>query len=325
LSFFLDTNIYPLAPRLLPVLIQILTTYQGDPAAMVGLALKLLKHVTFTQSLTLASEAALIQALQSPSPSMNVLAIAVLEKAAWNSGDTAVLSVRREVVEALLRTWLSSPHVEVGERATKALGDLLSMDCEGRLSADLDSRMHGLRITSTTPSGQGLLWRRIFQDGQVYQTLFDLCSFKTVGTGEGQLNERQKSLAQARLLRILPRLATLNFAAISRTDFHAIEQQYGMPEDEQGLLWFAATIMVNKEEDELMHIMVVDFFTKLLNALSELKPSQFSLDYMFLLRQRVTQSDNTLKQTLEKLEIDPNITDELRDLIQTLRTGGSLS
>lgn len=316
----LATNIIPLTPRILPILIQILMSYQKDPATIVGLALKLLQPVPFTRALTLASEDSLIQALQSPSPSMNILAIAVIEKAARSPGDTAILSVMRVVVKMLLRTWLSSPHVEVGERAAKALGDLLSMDCDHRTAADLDSRMHGLKISSRTPPGQGLLWRRIFQDSEIYQSIFDLCSFRTVGSGEGQLDERQKSLAQARLLRILPRLATLNFSAISKTDFHDIEHNYGMTPGSQGILWFAATDMVNCEEDVLMHMMVIDFFSGLLEAVSEITPVQSTLDYLALLGEKAIASDNMLRQALEDLEVDPMASAELQSLLSNLKS-----
>lgn len=94
------------------------------------------------------------------------------------------------------------------------------------------------------PPGQGLLWRRIFHDREMYNLLFSLCSSHTTGTNEGQLDERQKSLAQARLLRILPRLAVLDFEAITHTLFPEIEQQYKV--QGQGILYFAAVDMVNK-------------------------------------------------------------------------------
>lgn len=61
----------------MPPLTQILTTYQHDPAILASLAIKLLKPIPFIQILTLASEDSLIQALRSPAPSANVLAITV--------------------------------------------------------------------------------------------------------------------------------------------------------------------------------------------------------------------------------------------------------
>jgi DNA mismatch repair protein HSM3, N terminal domain len=313
-----DANTPPLTIRILPVLIQILTTYQKDPTTLVNLALKLLKPVSFTQALMLASEDSLVQALRSPSPSTNILAISVLEKAARSPGDTAILSIMREVVESFLRTWLSTPHVEVGEKAAKTLGDLLSMDCDLRSSAELDSKMHGLQITSRTPPGQGLLWRRIFHDREIYGALLELCSFKTVGSGDGQLNERQKPLAQARLLRVLPRMAALDFPTVSRTNFPDIERQYEIHEGEQGLLWFAATDMVNKSEDMLMHITVIDFFAELLEVMSLTEITPRTMEYLARLLKKVTATDSTMYKSLESIVLNPESPPELVDLLVRL-------
>jgi hypothetical protein len=99
------------------------------------------------------------------------------------------------VVEEFIRIWLSHPHVEVGEKATRALGDLLEVDYDRRSSAGADTKMNGVQLASGTPPGQGVLWRRIFQGREIYHMLFALYSFETIGRGEGQLDERQKSLA----------------------------------------------------------------------------------------------------------------------------------
>jgi hypothetical protein len=313
-----DTNTPPLIPRLLPILTQILTIYQKDPAILVSLSIKLLKPIHFTQALTLASEESLIQALRSPAPSANILAISVIEKAAKSPGDTAILSIMNGVVENFLRTWLSSPHVEVGEKATQALGDLLAVDCDRRSSAEMDARMHGLQITSRVPPGQGLLWRRIFQDRGIYELIFNLCSFDTVGTGEGQLDERQKSLAQARLLRVLPRMAALDFQKISSTDFHDIEHRYGVEEGEQGILWFAATDMVDKEEDMLMHVTVIDFFTEFLEMISLTDITPRTMEYLKKLLKRVTATDTTMYKSLESIAVNPDSAPELVDLLLRL-------
>jgi hypothetical protein len=136
-----ETNTPPLIPRLLPNLTQILSTYQRDPSILASLAIKLLKPIQFTQALTLASEESLVQALLSPAPSANTLGITVIEKAARSPSDTAILSIMKDVVEAFLRIWLSTPDVGVGEKAAKALGDLLDMDCDRR---SIVKRMNGM-------------------------------------------------------------------------------------------------------------------------------------------------------------------------------------
>lgn len=278
--------------------------------------MKLLRPVPFTQALTLASEDALIQALRSPAPAAAILAIAVIEKAARSPSDTAILSIMKGVVENFLRTWLSTPHVEVGEKATKVLGDLLEVDCDRRLSAGIDTKMNGLQLASNIPPGQGLLWRRIFQDREIYDLLFSLCSFHTIGTGEGQLDARQKSLAQARLLRVLPRLAVLDFQTITHSQFPEIEERYGV--DEQGVLYFAAVDMVNKEEDMLMHITVIDFFAEFLEVMSTTELTKTTMDYLAALMKKVASTDTTLYKSLEAMALSPETSPELVDLLVRL-------
>jgi len=130
----------------------------------------------------------------------------------------------KPLVRSFIEAWLSTPEVEVGEKATKALADLLEVDCDRRSSASLNTKMSGLQIASNMPPGQGLLWRRIFHDREIYESIFSMCSSDVEGTIE--LDERQKSLAQARLLRILPRLAVLDFNSITHTHFPDIERAY---------------------------------------------------------------------------------------------------
>lgn len=292
-------------------------SYEKDPAILASLSVKLLKHVTFTQALTLASEDALIQALRSPAPSANLLAITVIHKAARSPSDTAILSIMQGVMLQFVQTWLSTPHVEIGERATQALGDLLEVDCDQRVSAGLSTKMTGLQISSRMPPGQGLLWRRLFQDRQIYSQLLDLCSPRTVGIGEGKLDERQKSLAQARLLRVLPRLAALDLTTITHTKFSSLEQEYGLGHGEEGILPFAALHMVDKD-DLLMHYTLIDFVAELLRSMSTTDLSKATVDYLATLMKEVAGNDQTMYQTLEGLAVSPDTPPELVELLVKL-------
>lgn len=222
------------------------------------------------------------------------------------------------VMSQFIRTWLSTPQVEVGEKATQALGDLLEVDCDRRKSAGLSTQLHGLQISSRMPPGQGLLWRRIFQDRQIYQQLLDLCSPSTIGTAEGQLDERQKSLAQGRLLRLLPRLAGLDFQTITHSKFPTIEAKYGVDGGGEGLLYFAAVHMVNKEEDMLMHFTLIDFFAEFLGVMSLADLSKDTVDYLAVLMKKVAGEDKTMYTTLEGLANNPETPPELVELLVRL-------
>lgn len=222
------------------------------------------------------------------------------------------------VMLQFIQTWLSTPHVEVGEKATQALGDLLEVDCDRRISAGLSTKMSGLQLSSRMPPGQGLLWRRIFHDRQIYQQLLELCSPKTVGTREGQLDERQKSLAQGRLLRVLPRLAALDFKTVTHTKFPAVEAHYGVEGGGEGLLYFAAVYMVNKEEDMLMHFTLIQFFAEFLEMMSLTDLSKPTVDYLAALMKKVAGGDQTMYESLEGLAVNPETPPELVELLVKL-------
>jgi len=168
-----------------------------------------------------------------------------------------------------------------------------------------------------TPPGQGLLWRRVFQDRNIYGLIFSLCSSKTVGAEEYQLDERQKSLAQGRLLRILPRLAALDFHTVTHTHFPEIEEQYGLQDGEHGLLFFAMVDMVDKQ-DILMHLNLIDLFIEFLEKMSTTELTQPTLDYLADLTKKVAGSDGALYKSLEAIAVSPDSPPELVDLLVKL-------
>jgi hypothetical protein len=218
------------------------------------------------------------------------------------------------LIKAFIQAWLSTPQVEVGEKATKALGDLLEVDCDHRSSAGLDTKMSGLQISSKMPPGQGLLWRRIFQDHDIYESIFAMCSSTIVTPLE--LDDRQRSLAQARLLRVLPRLAVLDFNTITRTHFPEVERMF---ESEQpGILYFATVEMVDKEDDILMHITLIDFFAEFLEMMSLTELTQPTMDYLGALMKKVAGEDPTLYKSLEAMANNPETAPELTDLLVKL-------
>lgn len=256
-------------PRFLPKLTTILKQYQQDPAILVTLSIKLLQPVSFTQILSLASEDSLIEALGSPAPSANILAMTIIEKASRTPANAAILSTMPALVSAFLRRWLASPHVEVGQKGGIVLGNLLDIDCElpppppPSSSSDMSQA-----IVLRKAPGQGKLWHRIFFDRDVYRLIVDICSGRDPDTAT---DERQLTLAQGRLLRILPRLAAINFHAVTRSEFaspipsyftngvRAAEQESQRQRTVDSLLHFAALRMVDRR-DRLMHLSLVDFF-----------------------------------------------------------------
>ena len=269
------------------------------------MAIKLLGPVSFTQVLSLASEESLIQALQSLAPSANILAMTVLEKAARSPGDAAILSTMADLLAAFLRRWLAAPQVEVGEKGGKVLGDLLDIDCELPPPSQEAQQQEPLPRVLRKAPGQGKMWRRLFHDRDVYNLIIALCSGKDAETAA---SAHQLSLAQGRLLRVLPRLAALNFPAVTKSDLSS---------SGRGLLPFAALQMVDRR-DMLMHLSLVDFFEAFVSITRVTEYSSYKIETIRQLLREATEDDNVLKAALESLP-DRTVPEEADALRSWLR------
>lgn len=270
--------------------------------------------------MSLASQEALIQALRSPAPSANLLAMTILAKAAESPSDAAILAAMEDIIPSFLAQWLSAPQVEVGEKGARVLGDLLDIDSEARPPQGL--AVSGVEIAVRKPQGQGFVWRRIFHDRDVYGLILSLCSSGPHQRAEGGLSSQQLSLAQGRLLRILPRLSALNFATLTKTDFPELHQRYGDVEASGGLLYFAALHMIDKA-DLLIHLSLVDFFEALLSIQRITPFSTYKIDTLRKLYQEATRHDDTLRDAILSLpeRTVPEEADELRRFIHDISTG----
>lgn len=293
--------------RFLPKLTAILKKYTQDPAVLVSLTIKLLRPVTFTQILPLASPESLIQALESPAPAANILAMTVLHKAAASPAEVTLVAAMTPLLSAFLRRWLASPHVEVGQKGGKVLGDLLDIDCElPPPPPPTTSDATRTEIVLRKAPGQGKLWRALFTDRTIYMLLLDLCSGRHPDTSGDAL---QLSLAQGRVLRILPRLAALNFQAVARSNIAAVTPVHltnghsgggsdsAGPRPGEGLLQFAALRMVDKS-DTLMHLSLVDFFEAFVSLMRVTEYSAAKMAVLKALVVEATAGDAALKEAL---------------------------
>ncbi|CRK24226.1 hypothetical protein BN1723_018127, partial [Verticillium longisporum] len=73
--------------------------------------------------------------------------MAVLHKAI-TPADIAILASMPKLLEHFIRRWLTAPQVEVGERGTRVLGDLL----------EIDSQSPPLRIPREAITVNGVPW-----------------------------------------------------------------------------------------------------------------------------------------------------------------------
>lgn len=205
----------------------------------------------------------------------------------------------------LIKTWLSAPSVDVGHRATEVLAELLELDSPKRKAGTLSFEMNGGKNElRAEPTGQGLLWRRIFGDQDIYASMFELCS------GGGGLDERQTSLAQARLLRLLPRLAVLDMDILRTPLTVSGNAESGSAEKrntEKGILHWASISMIDSS-DILMHVTHLDYFADLLKRLGgfgdwervELKQAQ--LDFLAEMTKEMCKQDPAVGHLIVELD-----------------------
>ena len=254
-----ETNMGPLVPTLLPEALSLLPSLQQDPEPLVRLIIKLLQPLSFTEALSYSlTPSSLAEALSSASSSISLLAVEVLSKAAESASDTAVVAGMRDVVAELVVAYLSH-EIDVSSAIGRLIERFLTIDRKEGDGPGANVSMIGVDDdTGARARGQGLMWRRLFDDRDIYSKFFSL-------TSHGPSSEkRQRSLAQARLLALLPPLAALDFAAVMLPHFPDVESAFGLERGKEGLLQYAARHMIDYEEDDLLHMALIDFCTSLL-------------------------------------------------------------
>jgi hypothetical protein len=335
-----------LIPRFLPRLTLILKQYADDPTAIVNLTIKLLGPVPFEDVFSLAQADELIVALDSPAPAANLLGMAILHKATAAPRFISFFCTHPDLVAAFIRRWLVAPQVEVGQKGSKVLGDLLDIDSAQPPppppTRPADASHTDLSIRRAP--GDGKLWDLLFRNHQMYTLFLDLVS----GHHPDMLaNRRQVSLAQGRVLRLLPRLAAIDFRAVSQSDFLAPTPAYLLnghandamdvdgdgngegegetrrappprpPRPGEGLLQYAALRLVQRT-DLLMHLSLVDFFEALLALMRVTEPSDLKLQTLRAVVGEAVAEDEVLREALLTLP-DRTVEEEAEDLTRWLR------
>lgn len=260
----------------------LLQTLQQDPGPVTSLLSKLVEPFSFSDILSLQPPVDFVAGLNVAAVPFNSLVLQLLAKATRASKDGAILANMPAVAQALVNLLLCTPDVGVADRAAHVLVELLTADKEAT-----DVLSHGIGAESSPkPGGQGLLWRRIFGDKDVYGLFYSICSLRHAGSSS--FGKREKTVAQARLLTLLPRLGRLDWHAITQSHHPGIEQEYGLTAGE-GLLDFVSLHMVDTKDDVLIHMNLLQFFSELITMIRE--PSSpdpnSSLSLAYLISQKL--------------------------------------
>ncbi|POS72281.1 hypothetical protein DHEL01_v209323 [Diaporthe helianthi] len=263
------------------------TGWRGYPPPLITLTIKLLRPLPFTQALELCQPEYLVTALASPEPYINELAFAILEKASRSPSDASILASAPGLLEAFLDRWLSSPAVSVGHQGVRILGDLLDVDSplSQPVFTDDQKQAYDIRLVRRAAQGHGAIWRRLFGGEALCWQLLHKMDTAFPASSTDQSVVAQRSFAQDRFLRLLPRLAVLDFASLDRS---TTQLSPGGPT--VSLLTFAVLFLVDRRGDALMHLTWIDCMQKLVGALRVADTAKLSVD---ALRALVRDADDT--------------------------------
>ncbi|KAJ9647387.1 uncharacterized protein PV06_00103 [Exophiala oligosperma] len=256
--------------RLLATGEKLLQILQQEPRPLTRLLERNVSLLPFDELKGTISTEKLQEGLTSPSISVQLLCLAYLQKAADSPSGASFVAASSPLVQCLLTIWLSSESTEIAERCLEAIEALLAVDSHSSFT------VVSTKDRLAEAQGQGLLWRRIFTDPQVYSIMFEWTSLRVsnrdVKTKKGM---QLVTISQARLFDYIARLANYDWAAISTTTLPAVESRFmGEGVDDQpygGLLRYAASHMID-QRDILMEVLRQDFFMKLLAVIQEGNP-----------------------------------------------------
>ena len=253
---------------------EVVPKLHSDPTPAIHLLIVLLQPYSFSDVLSIGNGIDFVAGLDTRAVPYNRLLLALLRKATDSATDAATVASQPEIIAALVKLWLCTPDAGIASESGDIILGLLKVDNE----PSLESSTNGL-----IGQGQGLVWKRLFQDQDVYSLFYHICSLSSKETSL-DLTKSQRTLAQARLLEWLPKAGALQWHTIASKHHPNVESKY-VAGQEGSLLRFASTNMVDVKDDVLMHRCLIDFFAELLSTVTEKNgasslQSSLSLDFL---------------------------------------------
>lgn len=188
------------------------------------------------------------------------LLLTLLGKATANSVDAQALANRPTVMSSIVRLWLCTQEAGVATQAEDLLISLLEVSKNEPAIVSTQDSSHTY--------GTGPMWRRLFGDRDISSLYYHYTSLKQLTSPPlPLLSKRDKTIAQARLLSWLPRVGQLDWNALVSSHCVDVEREVGLKES-QGLIHFAALKMVDTEDDMLMHMTLMNFFSVLITTVT---------------------------------------------------------
>ena len=186
------------------------------------------------------------------------LILTLLEKATVSSIDAQALANRPAVILSTVRLWLCTQDAGIATQAENLLTALLKMSKNEPVSTETEAPLHTY--------GTGPMWRRLFGDRDILSLYYQYTSLQQLSSPPlPLLNKRDKTIAQARLLSWLPRVGLMDWNTVVSSHGLDVEREASLREG-QGLLHYAALKMVDTEDDMLMHMTLINFFSVLITS-----------------------------------------------------------
>jgi hypothetical protein len=232
----------------------LLPKLQQDPTPLTHFIIKLAEPYRFDDIKDIDFEIGLdLQATP-----FHSLILTLLEKATTSSNDAQTLANRPAVMLAIVRLWLCTQDAGVATQAEHLLTSLLQVSKNEPVSIDGKSSLHMY--------GTGPMWRRLFSDRDISSLYYHYTSLKQLTSPPLPLLEkRDRTISQARLLSWLPRVVAMDWNAVASAYGLDAEREVGLKED-QGLLHYAALKMVDTEDDMLMHMTLLQFYSVIITT-----------------------------------------------------------
>lgn len=237
------------------------------PGPLMNLLQSLVMFYTFSQILAMQPPVDFAAGLDLAALPFNAFMIELISRASTSAAQVATLASMPVVVKALVNVWLRSPDMGIADTAGQTIIDLLSQDKEPS-----SVQTHGVGDAGISKpdqrGGQGLLWRRIFGDKDIYRLILSSCA-------SGPMKER--TIAQSRLMCLAPELGRLDWGYLTRSHHPEIETEFGLDPAREGLLDFITVHMVDYKDDVLIHMNLLQCFAELISKIRE--PSHLKLAF----------------------------------------------
>lgn len=232
----------------------LLPSLRQDPTLLAGLLEKLLEPFSFSEIQDINPNIDYTAGLAVEAAPYNGPTIVLLKKATYRATDAENVASSQGILLALVRLWLRTPDAKIASQAEELLLDILKADRQPPQVFENDF--------SVRNSYMGAVWRRLFGDKDVYETLYTSCTMTTISVSQPE-DSKQVSLAQGRLLSWLPKVASLKWNLLLQSHHQEVESHFQSDHQHMGILRFAATCMVDKP-DVLMHMLQIEFYCALL-------------------------------------------------------------